>query len=136
MAGHSKTCDARGGMIRITCSRCNKTRYFEVAAGTRRRVVRCQCGLSGSYTINYRSDTREQSSSRAHAVLANAHEALIRLCDTSASGVGFLIPREYAHSLHKGQEIRIKFRGSGGSFAQRRIRIRNITGNRIGAQYA
>lgn len=136
MAGILRSCDVKGGMIRVTCSRCEKTRYAEVSRGTRRKVVRCLCGMSGTYLVNYRGAIREKASARAQAVLANTKEAAIRLCDISASGIGFTISREYTHSFYRGQDIRIKLRGSSGAFAQRRIRIRNIAGNRIGGQYA
>ena len=135
MAGLLKSCDVRGGMIKVTCMRCEKTRYVEVSQGTRRKVVRCSCGLSGTYKVNYRQTIRESSSSRAHAVLSNAREALIQLCDTSAAGVGFTVPREFSRSFYRGQEIRIKFKGSSGSLAQRRLRVQSINGNRIGGKY-
>ncbi|THB71983.1 MAG: hypothetical protein D6B25_17625 [Desulfobulbaceae bacterium] len=92
--------------------------------------------MSGTYNINYRSHTREATSARALAVLSNAREAIIRLCDTSEYGVGFLVAKDSASLLRKGQEIRIKFRGGSGSVAQRKILIRSVVGNRIGAQYA
>jgi len=136
MSGQLKSCSVKGGMIRVTCTRCSKTKYAEVTPGTRRKVVRCSCGMSGTYKVNYRRDIRENSSSRAQIVLNNSREAPIRLCDTSTSGVGFTIPREIAHSLYRGQEIRIKYKGGSGALAQRRIRIRNITGTRIGGQYS
>jgi len=135
MAGQLKSCDVKGGMIKVICVRCQKTRYTEVAQGTRRKVVRCSCGLSGRYKVNYRQTIREAASGKAHAILSNAKEALIRLCDISTSGVGFTVPREFAHSFYRGQEIQIKFRGSSGSLAQRRLRVQNITGNRVGGKY-
>lgn len=135
MGAHHQSSDVRGGMIRTRCSRCGKNRYVQVSPGTRRKIVRCSCGLSGSYTVNYRNSIRESSSMRAQAILGNAREAAIRLCDTSATGVGFLIPKEYALSLYRGQEICIKLRGSSG-LAQRKVKIMNIAGNRVGGQYA
>ena len=136
MAGQLKSCDVKGGMIRVTCMRCEKTKYVEVSQGTRRKVVRCTCGLSGAYKVNYRVAIRETSNTRAHAILSNAREAVIRLCDTSVSGLGFTVPREYAHSFYRGQEVRIKFRGGSGSMAHRRIRVQNINGNRVGGKFS
>lgn len=136
MAGLLKSCDVKGGMIRVTCIRCEKTRYVEVSRGTRRKVVRCSCGMSGAYKVNYRRALRESSSTKAHAVLSNARETVIRLCDTSVSGLGFTVPREYSHSFYRGQEIRIKFRGGSGSMAHRRVRVQNISGNRVGGKYS
>ena len=121
-------------MIKATCSRCLKTRYVQVSPGTTRKVVRCGCGMSNSFSVNYRNSIRESSSRRAHAILHNAKEAVIRLCDTSISGIGFVIPQEYALSLYRGQEIQIKYKGPSG-VSQRRIKIKNVVGNRIGGQY-
>ena len=134
MAGLIKTCNIKGGMIKATCSRCLKTRYVQVSPGTKRKVVRCGCGMSNSFSVNYRNSIRESSSRRAHAILHNAKEAVIRLCDTSISGIGFVIPQEYALSLYRGQEIQIKYKGPSG-VSQRRIKIKNVVGNRIGGQY-
>ena len=136
MAGLLKSCDVKGGMIRVTCARCERTKYVEVSQGTRRKVVRCACGMSGSYKVNYRSAIREATSTRAQAVLSNARETVIRLCDTSVCGLGFTVPREYCHSFYRGQEVRIKFRGGSGSMAHRRIRVQNINGNRVGGKYS
>ena len=136
MAGSLKSCDVKGGMIRVTCIRCERTKYVEVSKGTRRKVVRCTCGMSGAYMVNYRLAIREKTSTKAHAVFSSARETVIRLCDTSVSGLGFTVPREYSHSFYRGQEIRIKFRGGSGSMAHRRIRVQNISGNRVGGKYS
>jgi hypothetical protein len=37
--------------------------------------------------------------------------------------------------MRRGQEIAIKFRTGGSSMSQRKIRIKNINRNRVGAQY-
>lgn len=79
---------------------------------------------------------RESSYTQAHAILSNAKEAVIRLCDTSTSGLGFRVSREFAHSFYRGQEVKIKFRGGSGSMAHRRIRVQNINGNRIGGKFS
>lgn len=136
MAGLLKSCDVKGGMIRVTCSRCERRKYVEVSQGTRRKVVRCTCGMSGTYKVNYRKSIRESSHTQAHAILSNAKEAVIRLCDTSTSGLGFMVSREFAHSFYRGQEVKIKFRGGSGSMAHRRIRVQNINGNRIGGKFS
>lgn len=67
--------------------------------------------------------------------MRNAREQKIRLNDVSISGVSFFIASESALSLRRGQEIGIKFRSSGSSMMQRKVCIRNIKKNRIGAQY-
>lgn len=135
MAGLAKSCNAIGGKIRVTCPRCNKTKYAEVATGTRRKIVRCSCGMSASYSVNYRKAVREAASGRAQVVFNNSKESKIRLCDTSYAGVGFVVPPELALSLSCGQEISVKCKSGSGSMAQRKLRIRNITRNRVGGQY-
>lgn len=124
-----------GGKIRVTCPRCSRKKYVEVPPNTRRRVVRCVCGKSQVYLVNYRKDNRESISGKAQMVLTNATEAKIRLCDSSTSGIGFLVPREYTSTLSCGQEIRIKYKSGSGSTTQRKICIKNIMGNRVGGQY-
>ncbi len=71
----------------------------------------------------------------AKLVMRDAHEKRIRLNDTSLGGVSFYIASEYAKSMRRGQEVGIKFRSGGGSTLQRKIRIKNILNNRIGAEY-
>jgi hypothetical protein len=68
-------------------------------------------------------------------ITRNAREQKIRLNDVSLSGVSFFITSELALAMRRGQEIGIKFRSGGSSVMQRKIRIRNIKKNRIGAQY-
>jgi hypothetical protein len=136
MAQSFTSCNAVGGRIRTHCSRCQKVLFIEIAPETRKKIVRCSCGKSSAYVINYRRSSRTSSSIRANAVLSNAREARIQVCDTSSEGIGFLIPPEYRLSLHRGDEVRIKYRAGSGTLAQRRLLIKNINGNRVGGQYA
>lgn len=135
MSNYIKTIDVAGGMIRATCSRCEKVAYLEVAKNSRRRIYRCKCGKSTTYNINYRKERREITYGPARVVMRNTHEQKIRLNDVSMSGVSFYISSEFALSLRRGQEISIKFRSNGSSMMQRKICIKNIKKNRIGAQY-
>lgn len=136
MAGPlNRSCDVVGGKIRVTCPRCRRKKYAEVPPNSRRRVVRCICGKSQVYLVNYRKDNRESISGKAQMVLMNASEAKIRLCDASISGIGFLVPREYISVLSCGQQIGIKYKSGNGSTTQRKICIKNIMGNRVGGQY-
>lgn len=135
MGQYVRTSDVAGGRIKATCSRCNKVAYLEVAANSRRRIFRCKCGKSTSYSINYRKERREITYGPARVVLRNAEEKKIRLNDVSLDGVSFFISREFALTMRRGQEIGIKFRSSGSSMMQRKICIRNIQKNRIGAEY-
>jgi hypothetical protein len=67
--------------------------------------------------------------------MRDAQEQKIRLNDTSIDGVSFYVADEIALSIRRGQELSIKFQAGGSSAMQRKIRIRNIERNRIGAQY-
>lgn len=135
MGHHTRTSDANGGRIRAICPRCDTIAYLEVAPGDRRRIYRCKCGKSTGYAINYRKDRRETTYGPAKVVLRNTQEQKIRLNDTSTSGISFYINSENALRLRRGQEIGIKFRADGSGIMQRKICIKNIRKNRIGAQY-
>ena len=135
MSQFIRTIDVAGGMIKGECPRCGRTAYLEVAQHSRRRIYRCRCGKSTTYNINYRKERREVTYGPARVVLRNATEQKIRLNDLSIDGVSFFIAREYALSMRRGQEIGIKLRSSGSSMMQRKICIKNIKKNRIGAQY-
>ena len=135
MGQYIRTSDVAGGRIRACCSRCGNVAYLEVAPGNRRRVFRCKCGKSTSYSINYRKERREITYGPARVVMKNAQEKKIRLNDLSIDGVSFYVAREFALAMRRGQEIGIKFRSSGSSVMQRKICIKNIQKNRIGAEY-
>lgn len=135
MGQYTRTSDVTGGRIRAVCPRCNTAAYLEVAPGDRRRIYRCKCGKSTGYDINYRKDRREITYGPAKVVLRNTQEQKIRLNDTSTSGISFYINSENALSFRRGQEIGIKFRAGGSGMMQRKICIKNIRKNRIGAQY-
>ena len=66
--------------------------------------------------------------------MENGKECPVYLCDISLTGIGFLIPHQYLHSVSAQQEINIKFRSMAGSMVQRRVRIKSIINNRIGSQ--
>ena len=135
MSGHTRTGDMNGGRIRAVCSRCKTTVYIEVAPGSRRRIHRCKCGKSTGYNINYRRERRETTYGPAKIVLRGAQEKKIRLNDSSSTGVSFYVSSEHAQSMRRGQELGIKLRAGGSGITQRKIRIRNINRNRIGAEY-
>ncbi len=135
MGQYVRTSDVAGGRIKAVCPRCGSIAYLEVAHGNRRRVFRCRCGKSTSYSINYRKERREIAYGPARVVMRDASEQKIRLNDLSIEGVSFYVAREFALEMRRGQEIGIKFRSSGSSMMQRKICIRNIKKNRIGAEY-
>jgi hypothetical protein len=134
MQGRAQTCSVKDGRIRITCARCAKKHYVAVPAGTRKKTVRCVCGLSTLYTLNHRATPRESISGQAQLILLNGRECPVYLCDRSLGGISFNIPRQYARSVANGQDIRIKYRSMGGSTLQRKIRIKSMNNNRVGAQ--
>lgn len=135
MFGKSKYCSVKGGRIRVRCSRCKKIKYAPVTPGIRRKNVRCSCGLSTGYALNYRGVNRELVNSRAQATLMNGSEVKIHLADSSSLGIGFILKQNIARSMSCGHEILIKYRSSTGSIIQRRVKVMNITGNRVGARY-
>lgn len=131
----ARSSNVAGGRIRAQCSRCGTTAFLEVAPNARRRIYRCKCGKSTNYSINYRKERRETSYGPAKVVMRNAQEQKIRLNDTSLSGVSFFVASEQALSMRRGMEVGIKFRADGSSALQRKIRIKSIIKNRIGAEY-
>lgn len=135
MFGKSNFSSVKGGRIRVRCSRCKKIKYAPVTPGTRLKIVRCSCGLSTRYTLNYRAIDRELVNSRAQAILMNGSEVRIYLADTSSQGIGFVLKQNIARSMSRGHEIKIKYRTSTGSVILRRVKVMNITGNRVGARY-
>lgn len=132
MAHSSRNCKAVGGRIRTQCTRCGKVMFSQITPGTRKRIVRCSCGKPSVNQINNRRSVRQSFSARADAVLTKARETKIRVCDISSEGLGFLVPAAFNLSLHLGDEISIRYR-AGGALSQRKVVVKNITGNRIGA---
>jgi hypothetical protein len=135
MRGKSQTCNVKDGRIRVTCPRCAKKKYVMIVSGIRKKMVRCVCGMSTLCTLNHRGYPRESTCSKALIILENGRECPVYLCDTSLAGIGFLIPYQHLNSLSNHQEINIKFRSMAGSMIQRKICIKSITNNRIGAQF-
>jgi len=135
MRGKSQTCTVKEGRIRVTCPRCEKKRYLTVTPGVRKKSVRCSCGLSTLCTLNHRGALRESTCSKAVVLLKNGRECPVYLCDISLGGLGFLLPFQYLRSIAGGQEIMIKYRATAGSIIQRKIEVKSVTSNRIGAQF-
>lgn len=131
----SQVCNVMEGRIRVTCSRCEKKRFIAVADGLRKKLIRCQCGQSTQYILNHRSAVRESSCGKALLFLANGRNCPVYLADISMSGIGFSVPHQYTRAIASGQDINIKFRALSGATIQRKIRIKSVIGNRIGAQF-
>ncbi len=87
------------------------------------------------YTLNHRNALRESSCGKALLVLANGKPCPAYLCDISLGGIGFNVPHQYIRAIKDGQDVSIKFRSQSGTTIQRKIRIKSVIGNRIGAQF-
>jgi hypothetical protein len=135
MPGSSQTCTVKDGRIRITCSRCGKRQYVIIPGGLRKKPVRCRCGQSTLYTLNHRTAPRESTCGKAFLFLLSGRECPVYLCDTSIGGVGFSIPPQYTRSVACGQDLRIKYRTATGSTVLRKIRIKSLGNNRVGAEF-
>ena len=135
MRGRAQSCAVKDGRIRVTCSRCNKSRYVAISGGVRKKNVRCPCGLSTMYNLNHRAYPRESICGKAFVILANGRECPIYLNDISIGGIGFNIPPQYSRTLATSRDLRIKYRsGTGGSMV-RKIRITSLNNNRAGAEF-
>jgi len=135
MRGRTQTCTVKDGRIRITCPRCNKTRYVAISTNVRKKNIRCSCGLSTMYTLNHRLYQRESTWGKAFVLLPNGRECPIYLCDISIGGIGFNIPPQYTRTVATAHDLRIKYRAGAGSALVRKIRIINLTSNRAGAEF-
>lgn len=131
----SQVCNVMEGRIRVVCPRCDKKRFLAVAGGVRKKSIRCQCGQSTQYTLNHRSAARESNCGKALLFLANGRNCPVYLTDMSVGGIGFNVPRQYSRALASGQDMGIKFRAASGATIQRKIRIKSVMGNRVGAQF-
>jgi len=135
MRGRAQSCAVKDGRIRVTCARCNKSRYVAISGGMRKKNVRCPCGQSTMYTLNHRAHPRESICGRAFILLANGRECPIYLCDISIGGIGFNVPPQYSRTLATAHDLRIKYRSGAGSTMLRKIRITSLNNNRGGAEF-
>lgn len=134
MRGRSQNCHVKDGRIRVTCPRCDKKKFVMIAAHLRKKTVRCACGMSTLCTLNHRAYPRESTCGKALIILENGRECPVYLCDTSLAGIGFLAPYQYLSAFSPNHEVSIKYRSISGSMVQRKIRIKSILNNRVGAQ--
>ncbi|WP_028584389.1 PilZ domain-containing protein [Desulfogranum mediterraneum] len=134
MFGRSRSYDVKGGRIRVVCARCKAIRYVSVSSSSRRKTVRCKCGKSGVYTLNYRGAPRESIRGRAQVIMGQQRQISVQLNDISPGGIGFRT-RGNARMFKLNQELNIKYRSSTGIMSQRKIRIQNIAIDRVGARF-
>lgn len=135
MSGRTQTCTVKDGRIRSTCARCARKQYVIIPAGLRKKMVRCNCGHSTYYTLNHRVANRESTCGKAFVILHNGRECPVYLCDISIGGVGFNIPTQYSRAVANGHDLRIKYRSVSGSMVVRRIQIKNLNNQRVGAEF-
>lgn len=135
MPGRAQTCTVKDGRIRVVCTRCAKKQFIVVSPGTRKKTVRCHCGLSTLFTLNHRQSPRESTCGKGLIVLQNGRQCPVYLSDMSLGGVGFNLPHQYSRSVAVGQEICIKYRTLTGSSIQRRIRVKSLRYTRAGAEF-
>jgi len=135
MSTRTKNCDVKGGRIRVLCARCKTVRYVAVSSSARKKMVRCKCGKATMYVLNHRGFVRESISGQAQLELSNGQEFRIYLNDISAGGIGFTVKSGRSRSMRIGQDTTLKYRGPTGSSIQRKAKIKNIAGMRIGAEF-
>lgn len=135
MAGRTKSINVKDGRIRTTCDRCAKKQYVVIPTGLRKKMVRCTCGHSTFYTLNHRASGRESTCGKAYIILQNGSECPVYLSDISIGGVGFTVPAQYSRSIAKAHDLRIKYRSVSGSMVMRRIRLKSLSKNRVGAEF-
>lgn len=135
MNGRTQTCTVKDGRIRFICPRCDKKQFLAVSQGLRRKLVRCSCGQTVQFHLNHRMTARESISSKAFVILDSGRECPVYLCDISPSGIGFNVPAQYSRLIGNVRELRVKYRGSSGSMVVRRVSIKSLANNRIGAEF-
>lgn len=135
MSTRTQHCDVKGGRIRVLCARCKTVRYVAVSSTVRKKMVRCKCGKATMYVLNHRGYARESLSGQAQIELSGGQEQRIYLNDISAGGVGFTVKSGRSRGMRIGQEVTLKYRGPSGSSTQRKAKIKNIAGMRVGAEF-
>ena len=135
MLGRVITTKVMDGRARIVCSRCKKNRYIEVPSGLNGKLVRCQCGVSVFVRFDRRVFPRETMSGRAILIFPNGERSPVYLCDYSLGGISFIFPDPHKGFLAVGQEILIQYPTLQGESILRRIRLKTLRANRVGAEF-
>lgn len=135
MLGRMITSKVMDGRARIVCSRCEKNRYIEVPLGLNGKLVRCRCGFSVFVRFDRRVFRREAMSGRAILSFPNGDRSPVYLCDYSLGGISFIFPDPHKGFLAVGQEILIQYPTLQGGFILRRIRLKTLRANRVGAEF-
>ncbi len=135
MAGRTQNCDVKGGRIRVVCSRCKSIRYVPVSSSSRRKPVRCKCGKITSYILNHRGFMRESLSGQAMVNFGTHNDLRVRLSDVSLGGIGFIVRAGQTRRMRLGQEVTLKYRSASGAAIQRKIRLKSLSGLRMGAEF-
>jgi hypothetical protein len=135
MSRKMPACKVKSGRMRVVCSRCDKIRYIAAPYVQYLKAVRCTCGKSAVYALDYREFGREIVSGRASIILQNGKEWPIYLRDISLGGLGFIIPQQHRPRIPVQHNFGIKYRSENGSVVQRKICIKNRASNRFGAAF-
>jgi len=130
----TKTIQVQFNRIRFVCPECDATRTYAVPPDARRRTIRCpKCSSRTQCILNRRAAPRESQTGRCLLVLEQGKEIEINLHDISLNGLGFTLPHNAACTLKVRQVIQLKCTWNPGLLRGRYV-IRNINGNRVGAQ--
>lgn len=135
MLGGGTRCNVKGGKIRSVCPRCKQAQYVAVSPAARHKVVRCNCGKATSYMLNHRNFARELLSGPAEIVVGNSANLKILLSDISSAGVGFVLLKGGGSRVAVNKEAILKYRAPAGSTVMRKIKIKNKTGTKVGAEF-
>lgn len=78
---------------------------------------------------------RESISGQALATAGKGVVMRAQLRDVSPTGLGFTVKSGQSRRLRIGQELEIKYRVASGAMVTRKVRLQNIAGSRIGAEF-
>jgi len=133
MLGSFSSFKVKGGKIRVQCPHCKKVRYYAVPLNLRRKMARCHCGKSMHCMLDYRTTRRESSAGMAEVTMDATRTFCAQISDVSDAGIGFIL-KGPTKSFKVGQNVIIQFKTVGKN-STRKIRIKNVSPSRIGAQY-
>ena len=123
------------GRAKIICRNCNKNWYCLVPLGMNEKLVRCQCGTSIFIHFDRRSYPREPICCIGSLIFPQNYNIDVFLCDLSVGGLSFTCSERVLLMMTNGLKINIQYRSNEGNIVLREIRIQNLRGNRVGAQF-
>ncbi len=135
MSGRANNCDVKGGRIRVICARCKTVRYVAVSQASRKKTVRCRCGKVTYFNLNHRGYYREKISGQGEIILSKISKYRVHLRDVSQAGIGFIVRGNAARILATNRDLTIQYKNSNGASILRKIRIKNVAGSMVGAEF-